>query len=189
MKRISSSLHFAWDGLDECFTRTSDELQLDGVELSFDARHERLGCTHNDIANMRKVNEDRGLSLAAHIWEDVAQLGPGKGARRCCGSLPRSWHTFISRTTAASTTITCRIDPAQWTGMRCWAHFAESALTGSSAWSSPSATTWGHLPGVWPTCRRDKAQLPTGCPQVVHKILPYPQILALDRGIRYMLGY
>ena len=87
MKRIISSLHFAWGDLDECFTRARDELQLDGVELSFDARHERPGCTQDDIANMREVNEAHGLSLAAHIWENVAQLGRDKAAEALLGWL------------------------------------------------------------------------------------------------------
>jgi len=33
MKRIISSLHFAWGDLDDCFRRARDELQLDGVEF------------------------------------------------------------------------------------------------------------------------------------------------------------
>ena len=80
MQAIISSLHYAWKDMDECFKRAKEEFLVDGVELSF---HESLShphCTKEDIADIRKVNEQFGLSLCAHIWEDIAQLGPEKAA-------------------------------------------------------------------------------------------------------------
>lgn len=97
MKRIVSSVHFAWTDPGDCFRRARDELQLNGVELSFDWRYERPGCTHDDIKNMRDVNEAFGLSLAAHIWEDVAQLGPDKATEALLRELaPQLAHVHLA---------------------------------------------------------------------------------------------
>lgn len=78
MKTITSNLHFSWNDMDECFKRAHDEFGIDGVELSFHESFSRPHCTKEDISAIRKANEQYGLLLYAHIWEDIAQLGPEK---------------------------------------------------------------------------------------------------------------
>ncbi|MFZ2657276.1 MAG: sugar phosphate isomerase/epimerase family protein [Victivallales bacterium] len=78
METIVSSLHFGWDNMENCFSRVKNEFGVAGVELSFHESFTRPHCTREDIASIRGTNESLGISLYAHIWENIAQLGEEK---------------------------------------------------------------------------------------------------------------
>jgi sugar phosphate isomerase/epimerase len=80
MKTAASALHFDWPDLDECFRRAKHELKLDGVELSFSNSDYWPHCTDEQIAAVRAANQPHGLTLFAHVWDNVAQLGPDAAA-------------------------------------------------------------------------------------------------------------
>lgn len=80
MKIIVSALHFAWADMDDCLRTVRDDFGIDGVELSLDAGMTRPHCTAKDLAELPELHATYGLTLDAHIWEDVAQLGPVSGA-------------------------------------------------------------------------------------------------------------
>lgn len=75
MKTMVSALHFAWDDMDHCIGRAVDEFGLQGVELSFHENYTRPHCTREDIERLPAIRERHGVNLAAHIWENLAELG------------------------------------------------------------------------------------------------------------------
>lgn len=100
MERIISDFFFAWRDLPHCFERVRDEFGLDGVELSFHPTYAHPHCTREDIDTARRINEDFGLVLTAHIWEDLPQLGPREG-----GDALRVWLDACDRTGVAKLVV------------------------------------------------------------------------------------
>ena len=82
MNAIISALHFEWSSIEECFDRTASELGLDGVELSLHESYERPHCTRPDLAAVSASRHKYGITPYAHIWDDLARLGPEAGAER-----------------------------------------------------------------------------------------------------------
>lgn len=80
MQVVVSALHFAWADLGECFARVRDEFGLDGVELSWHRSFARPHCTLVEMAELRRRRGEHGLHLSAHLWENLAQLGPDQAA-------------------------------------------------------------------------------------------------------------
>ncbi len=78
MRIVISAHHFAWDSMSACLRHAKESFGLDGVELSFNDSYTHPHCTAEDIDQVRSVNEGLGLDLHAHIWEDIAQLGPDR---------------------------------------------------------------------------------------------------------------
>jgi len=76
MRIVISALHFAWQDIEECFDRLGGELGLDGVELSWHRSFTRPHCTVADMAELRRRRDEHGLHLSAHLWENLAGLGP-----------------------------------------------------------------------------------------------------------------
>ena len=81
MKIVASTLHFTWRDMEHCLARARKELGLDGVELSWHGKFVRPSCTHADLDALKQLGPASGLHLAAHIWEDLAELGPGPGGK------------------------------------------------------------------------------------------------------------
>jgi len=76
MHAIISVLHFPWETIEDCCRIARDELGLGGVELSLP--HPQ--CRPEDLARLPALREQYGLTLDAHIWENLAQLGEDAGA-------------------------------------------------------------------------------------------------------------
>jgi len=79
---VISALHFEWDSLERCLSRAGEEFGLDGVEMSFHHCMVRPHCTGEDMERVRALAEDAGLALSAHIWENLAELGPMRGEQQ-----------------------------------------------------------------------------------------------------------
>ncbi len=77
MPIVISALHFEWRDLEHCFQRVREEFQLDGVELSWHDGCARPHCTRADLELLARLGPASGLELGAHLWEDLARLGPG----------------------------------------------------------------------------------------------------------------
>lgn len=82
MTIIISALHFAWRSIDECFARAKNDLRLDGVELSFHESFARPHCLKEDIEALAAARQKHGVRVYAHIWENVAGLGPEAAVRQ-----------------------------------------------------------------------------------------------------------
>jgi len=95
MRIIVSNFFFAWNTPDECFQRARDELGIDGVEISFHPSFERMHCTRDDIEALAAINDKYGLALSAHLWDDLPQLGPDKGAEALLGWLGAARQTGV----------------------------------------------------------------------------------------------
>lgn len=80
MPVIISALHYAWDTIDDACRIAREEFNLDGVELSLHDSWARPHCTHDDLARLPALKDRYGLSLDAHIWDDLARLGEDAGA-------------------------------------------------------------------------------------------------------------
>ena len=80
MHIVISALHFDWASLDECFGRTRREFGLDGVELSWHRSFARPHCTEADFDDLRQRHGSDGQALSAHLWENLALLGPSQAA-------------------------------------------------------------------------------------------------------------
>lgn len=80
MKIIISALHFEWADIAHCLSRVRGEFGLDGVEFSFEHSFARPHCTKEDLSDLRRRAGRHGLQLSAHIWENIAMLGPERGA-------------------------------------------------------------------------------------------------------------
>lgn len=76
MRYVISALHFVWPDIPACLGRVRDEFGLDGVELSWHRSFTRPHCTVADMAELRRGRDGHGLHLSAHLWENLAQLGP-----------------------------------------------------------------------------------------------------------------
>ncbi|MDX9981895.1 MAG: sugar phosphate isomerase/epimerase family protein [Lentisphaeria bacterium] len=87
MPYVISALHFAWNTAGECLDRALGEFGLDGVELSLHANYRRPHCTEADLTWLAE-SAPPGAHLSAHIWENLAQLGPERGAAALRGWLP-----------------------------------------------------------------------------------------------------
>jgi len=79
MHIIISALHFPWETIDDCFRIVREELGLDGIELSLHTSFHHPHCTREDLERLQELAAATGLSVEAHIWEDLAQLGPQAG--------------------------------------------------------------------------------------------------------------
>jgi len=95
MKYVISAGHFVWQTPAECLSRVTEEFGLDGMELSLKPIYERPHCTKQDLAWFAD-NTPRDLDLSAHIWENVAQLGPERAAETLLGWLPDCAQTGIT---------------------------------------------------------------------------------------------
>ena len=87
MRFVISALHFAWNTPAECLARALGEFGLDGVELSLSTAWRRPHCTREDLAWIA-AQAPVEARLSAHIWENLAQLGPARGADALRGWLP-----------------------------------------------------------------------------------------------------
>jgi len=87
MHTIISTLHFPWDTIDDCCRIAREELGLDGVELSLHDSWSHPHCTPADLLRLPMLRERYGLSLDAHIWEDIARLGVEAGTTALLGWL------------------------------------------------------------------------------------------------------
>jgi sugar phosphate isomerase/epimerase len=87
MQYVISALHFAWETPEECLARATDEFGLDGVELSLNLSYSRPHCTEEDLAWLA-VDGPKDVHLSGHIWENLAQLGPDRGAEALLYWLP-----------------------------------------------------------------------------------------------------
>ncbi len=67
--------------MDHCLKRAQDEFGLDGVELSWNNTFIRPSCTRTDLDVLRRLKGRIDLRLDAHIWADLAGLGPGRADR------------------------------------------------------------------------------------------------------------
>lgn len=76
MRTVISALHFVWPDIPACLGRVRDEFGLDGVELSWHRSFTRPHCTVADMAELRRRRDEHGLHLSAHLWENLAGLGP-----------------------------------------------------------------------------------------------------------------
>lgn len=81
MNIIISALHFPWQDIDDCLSIVKDDLRLDGVELSCATSFNRPHCTRQDLSALPSLKAATGLSIEAHIWEDLAQMGQEAGSR------------------------------------------------------------------------------------------------------------
>jgi len=79
MQLLISALHFDWDSIEQCLDRAANELGLDGVELSLHRSMQRPHCTLADLEELPRAGARFDLIITAHIWEDLAQLGPVRG--------------------------------------------------------------------------------------------------------------
>lgn len=93
MKIVISALHFDWSDIGHCLGRVFAEFGLDGVELSLDKSFARPHCTAADLNELAKLAAARSAYLSGHIWENMAQLGPERGA-----SALLSWLEICKRT-------------------------------------------------------------------------------------------
>ena len=82
MRTMVSALHFEWNSIDHCADRVVREFGLQGVELSFHESFARPHCTLEDLDRLTPVREEYGITLAAHLWENLAQLGPETASER-----------------------------------------------------------------------------------------------------------
>ena len=74
-----SSLHFEWDTLDEAFSRCRDDLGLDGIEFSMRAAPAKGHVAPEQCAEAAACAQSFGMATRAHIWDNLAQLGPVHG--------------------------------------------------------------------------------------------------------------
>ncbi len=75
MQYIISALHFPWANLTDCFGKVRNDLQLDGLELSFHESFVRSHCTRADLEEIAALKERYGLNVYAHLWLDIAVMG------------------------------------------------------------------------------------------------------------------
>ncbi|MDH7569764.1 MAG: sugar phosphate isomerase/epimerase family protein [Armatimonadota bacterium] len=80
MRLIISALHFNWSSLEQCLHIVRHDLGLDGVELSCHPSFRRPHCTREDLERLPTLKQETGLTIDAHIWEDLARLGPDAGS-------------------------------------------------------------------------------------------------------------
>lgn len=81
MNIIISALHFPWREIDECFHIVKEDLRLDGVELSLASSFQHPHCTRADLVALPALKAASGLSVEAHIWDNLAQLGQEAGTQ------------------------------------------------------------------------------------------------------------
>lgn len=80
MKLVISALHFAWRDMNECLTRATRELGLDGVELSWHDSRARPHCTAEDMEFLASHRGGPPPLLSAHIWDNLAEAAPTEAA-------------------------------------------------------------------------------------------------------------
>ncbi len=80
MPIIISALHYPWETIDDCCRLAREALGLDGIELSLHESFAHSHCTREDVARLPALKDRYGLTLAAHVWEDLARLGEDAGA-------------------------------------------------------------------------------------------------------------
>ena len=100
MPIVVSALHFEWTDLPHCFQRVREEFGLDGVELSWHTGYARPHCTEADLDQLAEHGPGSGLELGAHIWENLAQMGPGPAEEAL-----RHWLAVAARTGVRSLVI------------------------------------------------------------------------------------
>lgn len=82
MNTIISAMHFSWTDIEDCFQKARRDLKLDGVELSFHEKFARPHCTREEIEAVPRAAAKYGLSVYAHIWENLAVLGEETARRK-----------------------------------------------------------------------------------------------------------
>jgi sugar phosphate isomerase/epimerase len=87
MPIIISALHFPWETIDDCCRTAREGLGLDGIELSLQGSYQHPHCTREDLTRLPALKAQYGLTVDAHIWEDLAQLGEEAGAAALLGWL------------------------------------------------------------------------------------------------------
>lgn len=87
MPIIISALHFPWTTIGDCCRIAREELGLDGIELSLFHSFTHDHCTREDLLQLPALKDQYGLTLDAHIWDDLARLGEDAGAAALLGWL------------------------------------------------------------------------------------------------------
>lgn len=96
MKLVISALHFPWGDMEECLEHAMVGLGLDGVELSWHPSFARPHCTRVDIEDLTRLAPGSGADLCAHIWENLARLGPGPAEEALWGWLDLCGRTGVT---------------------------------------------------------------------------------------------
>ncbi len=123
MNLVVSALHFPWDTLDACFREARQTLGLDGVELSFHSSLARPHCTREDLEQIAPLREQHGVSVCAHIWDDLAALD----AAAACASLD-AWRRVAVRAGVTGLVVHGGSHPDRREGLRRVAHVLETVL-------------------------------------------------------------
>ena len=77
MQYIISAPHYDWRDVAHGLERAQREFGLDGVELSWHYEFVPPHCSRQNLGVLARAKGTHGLLLVAHIWENLAELGPG----------------------------------------------------------------------------------------------------------------